>query len=29
LRDMKHEIDLDEETIKKASLSLEKMLKVK
>lgn len=29
LRDMKHEIVLDEETIKKASISLEKMLKVK
>ena len=28
LRDMKHEISLDEETIKKASLSLERMLKV-
>lgn len=29
LRDMKHEITLDEETIKKASLSLERMLNVK
>lgn len=29
LRDMKHEITLDEETIRKASLSLERMLKVK
>jgi len=29
LRDMKHEITLDEETIKKASLSLERMLGVK
>jgi quinolinate synthase len=29
LRDMKHEIKLDDETIKKASLSLERMLQVK
>jgi len=29
LRDMKHEITLDEETIRKASLSLERMLRVK
>lgn len=29
LRDMKHEITLDDETIKKASLSLERMLQVK
>jgi quinolinate synthase len=29
LRDMKHEIELDKETIRKASLSLERMLRVK